>query len=58
MNHTQFEVAEFLYCYIQMSASNVDILMESWEVSSDDYVLFKNCEEMHQYIDAVPYGKV
>lgn len=60
-NHTQFDVAEFLYRCVQMSAGNVDSLLDLWEsslVTSGDHTPFADCKEMYEYIDAIPYGKV
>lgn len=62
-DRTQFEVADFLYRRVQMSAGNIDTLMELWERSSttshhDNCAPFPSCEAMYQHIDAIPYSKL
>lgn len=60
-SRAQFEVTDFLYHRVRMSASNVDTLMGLWESSlatNHAHAPFLTCNEMYRYIDAIPYGKV
>lgn len=60
-DRTQFEVADFLYRRVQMSAGNVDTLMGLWDSSLPSghaHAPFLTCNEMYRFIDAIPYGKV
>lgn len=60
-SHAQFELTDFLYRHVQMSAGNIDTLMELWEsylVADHGHSPYIHCKEMYQRIDAIPYGKV
>lgn len=55
----QFEVAELLYAREQMSASNIDALMELWNSSLlPNSPPFANHVDMYRTIDSTPLGDV
>jgi hypothetical protein len=58
-NKVQFLVADLLYRRVEMSASNVNTLMELWETSMDDLGVsgpFQTHQHMHAVIDSVSLG--
>jgi len=58
-SEAQFEIADIFYRRAEISASNVDEILEVWERSlGDDHAPFKNHEEMHATIDASKLGDV
>ena len=52
----QFETAEFLFKRAQMSAGNIDQLLELWTASGD--APFVNHTDLYETIDAIPIGGV
>ena len=60
-SRTQFEVANFLYKRNQMSAGDIDFLLNLWAATlarHDDHPPFSNHEELYSTIDATPLGDV
>lgn len=58
-NRVQFETADFLYRRNQMSAGQINELMELWEatfVKNGESSPFTNAKAMYDAIDAIPYG--
>ncbi|KAG6824616.1 hypothetical protein H0H92_006339 [Tricholoma furcatifolium] len=59
-NKTQFRVADFLYHRVQMSASNIDHLLELWSHAAmsehDNSSPFVSHHEMYDTIDATRFG--
>ncbi|KAG6809918.1 hypothetical protein H0H92_014099 [Tricholoma furcatifolium] len=59
-NKTQFRVADFLYRQVQMSASNIDHLLELWSHAAtsehDNSSPFASHREMYDTIDATRFG--
>lgn len=57
----QFKTADFLYRRVEMSAPNIDYLMELWAFSKlkdGDFGPFEGSEDMYAAIDAIPLGSV
>ncbi|KAG1775762.1 hypothetical protein EV702DRAFT_953773, partial [Suillus placidus] len=60
-NHTEFETAEFLYSRAQMSAPNINTLLDLWAASllkHDDQPPFADNKDLHKTIDNIPIGGV
>ena len=60
-SEVQFKVADLLYCHTQVSASNIDMLLELWAQSVEDIgasAPFHNHEELYAVIDSLPLGDV
>jgi hypothetical protein len=54
-------MAEFLYCRTQMSASNIDTLLDLWAstlLKHDDTPPFANHSDLYDTIDSTPIGDV
>ncbi|KAL6299566.1 hypothetical protein BKA93DRAFT_742140 [Sparassis latifolia] len=57
----EFELAEFLYTREQMSARNINILLDLWAASLMKHGKnppFANAKDLYQTIDAIPHGDV
>jgi hypothetical protein len=57
----QFETAEFIYARNQMSAGDIDRLLELWSTSlfqHDDTSPFANHNDLYDTIDSIPLGDV
>ncbi|EDR00932.1 uncharacterized protein LACBIDRAFT_333636 [Laccaria bicolor S238N-H82] len=55
----QFRTADFLYCRVEMSAGNIDELLELWaldKMKSDQLGPFTSYEHMYSSIDAIQLG--
>lgn len=55
----EFRLADFLYRKAEMSASNIDELLEIWALSmaqNDDLGPFQNYEQMYGAIDSISFG--
>jgi hypothetical protein len=53
-NKVQFLVADLLYRHVEMSATNIDLLMELWASSMEDFDAsspFRSHQHMHAIID-------
>ena len=60
-NCVQFEVADFLYCRNQMSASNINFVTGLWAAflaPHNDSPPFKNAKDMYDMIDSTPLGNI
>ncbi|KAI0291177.1 hypothetical protein B0F90DRAFT_1824164 [Multifurca ochricompacta] len=62
-NQTQFMIADLLYRRVEMSASNIDLLMKLWLASLEDSGLdtsepFKCHQDLYAKIDSSPLGDV
>lgn len=60
-NRVEFETAEFLFMRNQMSAKQIDTLLDLWAASlikHNDAPPFSNHKEMYATIDATPLGDV
>jgi len=60
-SEVQFKVADLLYCHTQVSASNIDTLLELWAQSVEDIgasAPFHNYEELYAVIDSSLLGDV
>jgi hypothetical protein len=60
-NRVEFETAEFLYCRTQMSASNIDTLLNLWAstlLKHGDPPPFANHSDLYATIDSIPLGGV
>lgn len=58
-SRNEFELAEFLFKRVQMSAGNINILLEHWARSlaiHDDSAPFSNCKDLYNTIDATRGG--
>ena len=56
-DQTQFWMGEFLYKKVEMSAGDVDELMDIWATSNDDDAsLFSSHKHMYTTIDAIKHG--
>jgi hypothetical protein len=58
-DRVEFETAEFLYCKTQMSASNIDTLMDLWGATllpHGDSPPFANHSDLYQTIDSTELG--
>jgi Plavaka transposase len=56
-----FKLTEFLYCRQQMSASNIDTLLDLWAANlfqHDDHPPYTNHNHLYETIDATPLGDV
>ena len=56
MDRQQFETADFLFKRTQMSAGNIDHLLQLWAASGE--APFDNHTELYDTIDAIPVGGV
>jgi len=57
----EFETAELLYCRIQMSAPNINTLMDLWAATLlkyDDAPPFAGASDLYNTIDSTPLGDV
>lgn len=59
----QFEVAELLYRRAEISASNIDALLDLWaqsfsELDVDQFAPFENHEDLYATIDASTHGDI
>ncbi len=60
-NHVQFYAADFLYRRTEMSAGDIDALLQIWGASLAPHgegAPFYNHRSLYQRIDAIPYGDV
>ena len=60
-SEVQFKVADLLYRHAQVSASNIDMLLELWAESVEELgasAPFHNHEELYLVIDSSPLGDV
>lgn len=60
-NRAQFEVADFLYRRAEMSAGDINALLQIWGASlaiHNDNAPFPSHRAMYHVIDAIPYGEV
>ncbi|KAG1864362.1 hypothetical protein F4604DRAFT_1882080 [Suillus subluteus] len=60
-NRVEFETAEFLYTRNQMSAGDINILLDLWAATllkHNDKPLFADCRDLHKTIDSTPVGDV
>ena len=60
-SEVQFQVADLLYRRAQVSASNIDALLELWAQSVEDFEAsapFHNHQDLHAVIDSSPLGDV
>ena len=60
-NWVEFETAEFLYCRTQMSASNINTLLDLWATTlleHDAVPPFANHSDLYNTIDSMPLGDV
>jgi hypothetical protein len=60
-SQVEFETAEFLFSHNQMSASDIDILLDLWAASllkHGDEPPFTSHEDLYDSIDATPLGDV
>jgi hypothetical protein len=57
----EFETAQFLYCKEQMSAGNINTLLDLWAATllkHDESPPFANAADMYETIDSTPLGDV
>ena len=57
----EFETAQFLYCQTQMSATNIDILLDLWAstlLKHNKTPPFANHTDLYNTIDSMPLGDV
>ena len=57
----QFELADLLYCHMELSTTNVKDLLELWARSlslSGTPAPFRSCREMHAVIDSSMLGDI
>ncbi|KAG2121976.1 hypothetical protein DEU56DRAFT_873692 [Suillus clintonianus] len=60
-DRVEFETAEFLYVHNQMSAGDINILLDLWAATLlkyDDKPPFADCHDLHRTIDNTPLGDV
>ncbi|KAG1720956.1 uncharacterized protein EDB91DRAFT_1240357 [Suillus paluster] len=60
-DRVEFETAEFLYARNQMSAGDINILLDLWAATLlkyDDKPPFADCRDLHRTIDNTPLGDV
>ncbi|KAG2124061.1 hypothetical protein DEU56DRAFT_923674 [Suillus clintonianus] len=60
-DRVEFETAEFLYVRNQMSAGDINILLDLWAATLlkyDDKPPFADCRDLHRTIDNTPLGDV
>lgn len=60
-NRTEFETAQFLYCQTQMSAPNIDKLLDLWAstlLKHNESPPFANHADLYNTIDSIPLGDV
>ena len=60
-NHIEFELADFLFCHNQMSAGNINTILNLWAVSlaaHDDTPPFPNSADMYSTINTTPLCSV
>jgi len=57
---TEFELANFLFTRSQMSAANINELLNIWNATllSTGQGVFRDCSEMYKTIDSTPLGDV
>jgi Plavaka transposase len=57
----EFETAQFLYCQEQMSAGNINILLDLWAATllkHDEPPPFADAADMYETIDSTPLGDI
>ena len=60
-NHIEFELVDFLFCCNQMSAGDINTILNLWAVSlaaHDDTPPFSNSADMYSTINATPLGNI
>lgn len=60
-NQVEFEAAQFLYCRTQMSAPNINTLLDLWAATllkHGDVPPFANAPDLYNTIDSTPLGDV
>ncbi|KAG1726100.1 hypothetical protein EDB19DRAFT_1945348 [Suillus lakei] len=60
-DHVEFETVEFLYTRNQMSAGDINILLDLWAATllkHNDKPPFADCHDLHRTIDSTPLGDV
>ncbi|KAG1724210.1 uncharacterized protein EDB91DRAFT_1255351 [Suillus paluster] len=60
-DRVEFETAEFLYTRNQMSAGDINVLLDLWAATllkHNDKPLFADCCDLHKTIDSTPVGDV
>ncbi|KAI6097637.1 hypothetical protein EDD17DRAFT_1490076, partial [Pisolithus thermaeus] len=60
-DHVQFETAELLYTRIQLSAPQIDALLDLWGATLLEHNAkppFDNCHSLYNTIDSIPLGDV
>jgi hypothetical protein len=60
-NRVEFELAELLYQHSQMSAHEIDTLMDLWATSAlkcGDIPPFANHQDLYNALDSIPYGDI
>ncbi|KAG2112034.1 uncharacterized protein F5147DRAFT_744677 [Suillus discolor] len=60
-NCIEFETAEFLYTRNQMSAGNINILLDLWAATllkHNNKLPFADCRDLYKTIDSTPVGNV
>lgn len=60
-NRVEFETAQFLYCREQMSAGNINILLDLWAATllkHDEPPPFASAADMYETIDSTPLGDI
>jgi hypothetical protein len=60
-DRVEFETAQFLYCQAQMSAGNINTLLDLWAatlVKHDEPPPFANAADLYETIDSTPLGDI
>lgn len=60
-DRVEFETAQFLYCQEQMSAGNINTLLDLWAATllrHNDQPPFANAADMYETIDSTPLGDI
>lgn len=60
-NRVEFETAQFLYCREQMSAGNINILLDLWAATllkHNEPPPFASAADMYETIDSTPLGDI
>ncbi|KAG1862715.1 hypothetical protein DFJ58DRAFT_715183 [Suillus subalutaceus] len=60
-DRVEFETAEFLYTRNQMSAGDINVLLDLWAATllkHNDKPPFADCRDLHKTIDSTPVGDV
>jgi Plavaka transposase len=60
-NRIEFETAQFLYYREQMSAGNINVLLDLWATTllkHDERPPFANAADMYETIDSTPLGDI